>query len=92
MRVWCTQVLIRPMKDSCTQLRACPICTIWNAIGSRLPIPWNPDIEEDIIDAEEDGDDDERRERQFFGDEEYTILSKVPEEEEVEAAMSMTMQ
>lgn len=47
------------------------------------------DIEDEMID-EEDGDDDERRERQFFGDEEYTILSKVPEEEGVEA-LSMTM-
>lgn len=48
---------------------------------------------EDIIDEEivdEDGDD-ERRERQFFGDEEYTILSNVPEEDEQDQ-MSMTMQ
>ena len=48
---------------------------------------------EDIIDEEivdEDGDN-ERRERQFFGDEEYTILSKVPEEDEQDQ-MSMTMQ
>ena len=41
------------------------------------------DIEDEVEMMDEDGDDDERRERQFFGDEEYTILSKVPEEEEV---------
>ena len=40
-------------------------------------------IEDEVEMMDEDGDDDERRERQFFGDEEYTILSKVPEEEEV---------
>jgi len=48
-------------------------------------------IDEEIID-EEEGEDELRRERQFFGDEEYTILSHVPEEENQEDILSMTMQ
>ena len=51
-------------------------------------------IEDDIEIDELDQDDEEERERQFFGHDQYTIMSSVPEEaeEEEKVAMSMTMQ
>ena len=36
---------------------------------------------EDMVDIDDDDEFDERRAREFFGDEEYTILSSVPEED-----------
>ena len=51
------------------------------------------ELEEEIL---EDVDEDlEERERAFFGDDDYTLLSRVPEEEDEEPEeiqMSMTMQ
>ena len=47
----------------------------------------------DEVDLPDDDDDEEEREKNFFGHEEYTIMSSVPEEaEEKEDIMSQTMQ
>ena len=48
------------------------------------------DVDIEDVDLNDD-DDEEQRERQFFGHDEYTIMSSIPEEEEKEI-MSMTMQ
>lgn len=50
----------------------------------------NVDSEDNDIGDLDDEVVEEKREREFFGDEEYTILSHVPEEPE--NLMSMTMQ
>ena len=56
------------------------------------------DFTEDVIDVDEDGEEEGeedaiKREREFFGDEDYTLLSKVPEEEEEqEDQLSQTQQ
>jgi len=42
--------------------------------------------------VDELNDDEEERERQFFGDDQYTILSHGPDQDEHTIAMSMTMQ
>lgn len=45
------------------------------------------------VDLPDDDDDEEEREKNFFGHEEYTIMSSVPEEaDEKEDIMSQTMQ
>ena len=51
------------------------------------------DIEDDLIDEinQDDEEVEKQRERQFFGDEEYTILNDVIEEEDEVELMSMTM-
>ena len=45
--------------------------------------------DEDYEEIDDNGQDEERRNREFFGDDEYTLLSKVPEDEQNQL-MSMT--
>ena len=43
-----------------------------------------------LDDNDEEGQDEERRNREFFGDDDYTLLSRVPDEEQTQL-MSMTL-
>lgn len=50
------------------------------------------DVDIDEINEDNVEEDEEARARQFFGDDEYTLLSHIQEEEEEKDLMSMTMQ